>query len=223
MGRYFVAIGLVAIAHQSPGLGQDSTAPQRVLSQQLTELGRSFKLVDAKLDLYAVTDEFILQPVCQNGILASVHVSPKYYYRTARPEWKEPSSRPYLPAGMHQTLIKRLEPIRPLGKIVTALMTEMSNAGVNFKLARFENGILQAMFHPLDPPRSGAFGLFYFRPVSGVAEDVLGGKYIQVDGHPYWGITDPVKVLRSEGRVNGAMLAGPVDSNAVLHATCSSR
>jgi len=221
-----MALVLLGVARGGASLASQDAPGDPSLARQLAELRRMFPVLDPKLGLHVVTNDFVLQAVCRHGVLASLHVAPKYSYRAAHPEWREPRSRQFLPAGAYADLMKRLDSVRPLGRVIEPLSSRLSNAGLTFGFGRFENAVTWGAFHSLtpEPVVPTSLDVFYFRPVSGLVEDVRAGREsILLDGQDYWGAIGAFATLQAGARIEGLPLAGPANSDPVTRPACATK
>jgi hypothetical protein len=153
----------------------------------------AFPLIDANLNLFEIDNDFALQTIYDNKELSEIRVAPKYEY-AKYPQGGYPDKK-VLSKDKYAELLKEIEKIKPLGKLVRPGRAGVTMNSISTYLDQYENGLVYYAKTTLKKQKCyPAFRIIYYRKVSGkLVEkemiDVSGIEYeytIRIDERWYW-------------------------------------
>ena len=100
--------------------------------------------VDQKLNLFEVNRFYVLRvQFDKREQLNELAVEPKYFFEQSHPEWEEPRDFAFLSKAEYESLLLRLDKIRPRGQLVKAsLVGFVTNMTLPHKDV-YQNAVLQ--------------------------------------------------------------------------------
>ncbi len=114
IAKRLITISMICGAALSTTLGKH---PQSEVNRVLRICNRLYgPAVDNKRHLFAVNEFYVMRlKFNSRGLLVQLHVSPKYFFAEARPEWAEPDNFEYLSKSQYDTVVTQIDAIKSRG------------------------------------------------------------------------------------------------------------
>ena len=142
MKQSIVLTALVILLVTVAPVGAKPSEKQRILQACVSEFGIA---VDPAQNLFEINELFVLQAKFdKRGFLTEFAVKPKYFFDESHPEWQEPLSFPLLTWTDFQSLLARLDRLKPKGTLVKKAnnITVVTNSTGYFKEG-YRSGLLE--------------------------------------------------------------------------------
>lgn len=209
----------LTIAHSSTSERMPLIGSQAQLARASTleVLSQVFSVVDKPHEIFEVTKEFALRPVCVSNELAEIRVVPRHYFDSIHPEWVQPKARPFFDGPSFAAVMKKIEDVRPLGAIVAEPADGFSSNSTLWLESLYARGVVSRGMRRAAPPEVLSFRVVYFRTLSGKVEDIYASGIDKdlfvaiVDSLHYWIAERTFRSTRISNVAASIEVAGPAE------------